>query len=84
MKKRSFIALLFILVSCQANAEDIADMPQEQLPQASKALIMQIRNECEQWAAEHGFVKENKRKWVLKCINLALDIEGFRPIKSLD
>jgi hypothetical protein len=84
MIKKNSLVLLVSLAVCQVNAQTIEDMPQESLPQASKTLIEQIKAECFRWADEDGYVKDIKRKWVLKCINLELDIEGFRPIKTLD
>lgn len=56
----------------------------ENLPKAPDWVYEQIKTECISWAKQFRSTPEFERIYVLNCVNLSLDNEGFRGVKYVN
>lgn len=67
----------------EANASYSYGSDDEQLPQAPKKLLEQLRSQIRGWAAEDGIDAKDMKKYLLDNINVELDTLGYRPVKKV-
>lgn len=82
-KKRLMVLAIafFSLNNVMANEQENDSV--EALSEAPKSIINEIKTDCKIWASEDEISTEKMPKYMLKCVNLELEMQGYKKLKKL-